>query len=279
MKICNKNMLYLQIDRLGMVDDVYRQYVKCLSAKKGAILVVGPERSGISTTLYASLGYLNNSSKKVVTLERPVEFNFFRINQVNLKDNADFKSEFSRILEMDSDIIMVDHAEKKEVLDSICDASNQGKLVLSSVYSNDIISMLKRLESENINMDLFLSNTICVLSRRLIRLLCPACKVKRDISAAERESLMASGIDIKDMSEVYDDKGCSMCNNSGYKEKTGIFELLVMDDDVKTKILNRDYESLKDFFVKRMTLKDDVFFKLKNGVTSPSEVLRALGLY
>jgi general secretion pathway protein E len=278
LRLLDRATFLLDLEELGFSEDNYNKFNKLIHYDHGIILLTGPTGSGKTTTLYAALSKINNPGINIITLEDPVEYNLEGINQiqVNPKVGLTFANGLRSILRHDPNVIMVGEIRDKETAEMAIQASLTGHLVFSTLHTNDASSAIIRLIDMGIEPYLIASSLIGVMAQRLVRLNCPNCSIP-DIPP--KELLSEIGIDENDIlnSKLMKGKGCRQCLNEGYYGRTGIFELLIIDEEIRNLILKRPSSNdiKKEGLKKGMkTLRMDGIEKVKKGQTTISEVLR-----
>ena len=268
----------LIMSRIGLSDRDYKVFNKLISRPYGIILIVGPTGSGKSTTLSAALETINKPGINIITVEDPVEYKIDGITQVPVgKTNAkiNFAKALRSILRQDPDVIMVGETRDSETAEISLRASLTGHMVFTTLHTNDAPSSLSRLIDMGCEPFLVAASVSGVLAQRLLRKLCPKCK--EPYTPAEKE-ILTLGIKREDCSETwFRKKGCSFCNNLGYKGRIGAFELLEVDSRIEKEVINgAELEKVKALALENgmKTLRDDAIDKLNNGITSVEEVLR-----
>jgi general secretion pathway protein E len=244
-----------------------------LNRANGILLVTGPTGSGKTTTLYAALNRIHDESKNIITVEDPVEYQIKGIGQihVNTKVGLTFASGLRSILRQDPDVIMVGEIRDTETAEIAVQASLTGHLVLSTLHTNDASSALARLLDMGVEPFLAASSVAGVLAQRLVRVLCTHCKEAYAPKASELEFFP------KPPRQLYHAKGCDKCGDTGYQGRTGIFELLAVDNGVRSMVTERkDAVSIKNYAITRgmRTLRADGIEKAERGVTTLEEILR-----
>lgn len=275
-RLLDKTSVLLGLAELGMRSATLEVYDKLIKRPFGIILVTGPTGCGKTTTLYASLSIINSAEKNIITIEDPVEYqlNMIRQTQINPKAGLTFASGLRSILRQDPDIIMVGEVRDIETAEIAIQAALTGHLVFSTLHTNDAAGALTRLIDMGIEPFLISSSIIGVLAQRLVRVICPKCKEKLIPTEAMLEDLQLKRAD--DIA-FYRGKGCPHCRDTGYIGRTGIFELLVINDDIKKLIIAKAPvdEIKKEAMASGMkTLRDDGIEKALAGVTSVEEALR-----
>jgi len=263
-----------------------------LQRPDGIILVTGPTGSGKTTTLYAALNRIHTEEKNIITVEDPIEYQLKGIGQihVNPKIGLTFATGLRSILRQDPDVIMVGEIRDLETAQIAMQASLTGHLVLSTLHTNDAPSALVRLIDMGIEPFLVASSLTVVLAQRLVRTICPHCKVSYEATDIERSYFTKSGLPPTHPSPsrgegkggdasllLYRGEGCEKCKGKGYFGRTGIFELLVIDNEIRPMITDRiDSQSIKSHAISRgmKTLRQDGIEKVLKGITTLEEVLR-----
>jgi general secretion pathway protein E len=275
MRILHKEGIVIDLDKLGFPSDTLSKFNNLIKRPNGIILVTGPTGSGKTTTLYGALDKLNSPDKKIITVEDPIEYQLKGINQIQVKPKIglNFANTLRHIVRQDPDIIMIGEIRDLETAEIAIQSALTGHLVFSTLHTNDAPSAMTRLVDMGVE-DFLLSSTILgVLAQRLVRVICPSCK---EIVSSESEREELAKIGMEDVA-LYKGVGCETCAHTGYYGRTGIFELMVVDDDIRKLILKgSDANQLKE--VARAhgmrTLVEDGFQKVRAGITTLSEVLR-----
>jgi len=218
-----------------MNQQVGEGYKKALSRPHGIILVTGPTGSGKTTTLYAGLSSINQTSRNILTIEDPVEYMLPGVGQtqVNTKVDMTFARGLRAILRQDPDVVMVGEIRDVETAEIAVQASLTGHLVLSTLHTNTAIGAVTRLQDMGVEPFLLSSSLVAVMAQRLVRLLCTDCRESAEATSAECELL---GIEKEDAIDLYHAKGCTQCNLTGYRGRTGIYELIEVDEALRTAI-------------------------------------------
>ena len=278
MRILDRSAVLLSLEDLGLEGKKLETMNSLIHRPHGIILVTGPTGGGKTTTLYAGLERINSPDKKIITIEDPVEYQILGINQiqVNNKVNLTFANGLRSILRQDPDIVLVGEIRDRETADIAIHASLTGHLVFSTLHTNDSASAITRLIDMGIEPFLVASSLVAVVAQRLIRFLCQVC---REPYTPIEDELQRIGIDksIITNGRLYRSRGCGLCLGTGYSGRTGIFEILVVDDDVRNLTLSTsDSTSIKRKAMEHgmTTLKMDGANKILRGLTSVDEVLR-----
>lgn len=277
LRLLDKSNL-LSLEKLGLSGDRLKLVDELIHRPYGIILVTGPTGSGKTTTLYAAISKLNSPQKNIITVEDPIEYQLEGVGQmqVNPKINLTFANGLRSILRQDPDILMVGEIRDLETAEIAVRASLTGHLVFSTLHTNDAAGAITRLLDIGIEPYLVSSSVIAVIAQRLVRLICPYCK---EPYVPEERELDKIGLKIKDVpgGTLYKGRGCPGCLNTGYRGRTGIFELLTIDEDIRGLILARTETGMvKKKAVERgmKTLRMDGADKVKSGLTTIPEVIR-----
>ncbi|HXX76620.1 MAG TPA: type II secretion system ATPase GspE [Nitrospiraceae bacterium] len=269
-KLLNLSEMGFSADRLGVIQQL-------IQLSHGIILVTGPTGSGKTTTLYAALSQINAPDKNIITVEDPIEYQLLGIGQmqVNPKINLTFAAGLRSILRQDPDVIMIGEIRDRETAEIAIHASLTGHLVFSTLHTNDAASAATRLIDMGIEPFLVASSVVAVLAQRLVRRVCKDC---RQAYPPDDEELIRLGIvPPKARPMFYRGTGCAACSQTGYRGRTGIYELLVMDDEIRRLIgAKADSTAIKQAAVSKgmITLKDDGADKVFHGITTTEEVMR-----
>ncbi|MBQ9369576.1 MAG: Flp pilus assembly complex ATPase component TadA [Clostridia bacterium] len=266
----------IKLTDLGMLPQNAEKFMRVCEAPNGVVLVTGPTGSGKSTTLYTVLQDLNKPTVNVTTIEDPVEKKVFGINQVqtNHKAGLDFASALRSILRQDPDIVMIGEIRDNETADIAMRAAITGHLVLSTLHTNDAVSTVARLIDMDVPPYLVAAALNGVLAQRLVRKLCPKCKKKIEVTPAQRNILKDPNL-----TECYGAVGCPNCSFTGYKGRTSIHEVLVVDTGMRELITkNATTEELREYAKKEgmIFMDENVRIKIREGVTSVDEYMRTI---
>lgn len=275
LRILNRASMFLELSGLGISPVTLQRFSRLLYKNNGAILVTGPTGSGKTTTLYAVLAKLNGTQRKIITIEDPVEYQLKGVNQmqVNPKVNFTFATGLRSIVRHDPDVILVGEIRDRETAEIAVQAALTGHLVFSTLHTNDAAGAVTRLLDMGVEEFLVASTLRGVLAQRLVRLICPQCKIPDDPPPDELKRL---GFDPSGVA-FYRGAGCEHCKGIGYRGQTGIYELLEIDPAIESLILSRTSSTLiRETAVKDgMTLlRQDGWEKVRAGMTTLSEVLR-----
>ncbi|MHB1458223.1 MAG: type II secretion system ATPase GspE [Thermoleophilia bacterium] len=281
LRLLDKSSIMLNLTDLGFSDRALKRFEVSFRKPYGAILVTGPTGSGKSTTLYATLNVLNSKEKNIITVEDPVEYRLSGINQtqINIKAGLTFASGLRAILRSDPDIVMVGEIRDKETAQIAIEAALTGHLVLSTLHTNDAPGALTRLTEMGIEPFLTASAIECVLAQRLARKLCPNCK---EPYQPTDEALSQNGFPQEVMGEditLYKPSGCPRCNNTGYKGRLGIYEVMIVSEAIERLTVERksaDEISRVAQAEGMLSLREDGIDKVVKGVTSMEEIARVI---
>lgn len=280
LRILDKSSVLIPLEDLGFTSDVLDKFKQVIKRPNGIILVTGPTGSGKTTTLYAALDKINTLDKNIVTIEDPVEYQLKVINQsqVNPKAGFTFASGLRSILRQDPDIVMVGEIRDYETGEIAIRAALTGHLVLSTLHTNDAPGAITRLIDMNVEPFLVSSSVICVMGQRLVRCICPDCKVSFRPSKQFIGKLRAMvEVDIPDDFELYRGSGCSKCKNTGFRGRTTINELMIPNDVIHDLIVNKASSGDIKREARRIgmrTLREDGILKVLEGITTIEEVVR-----
>lgn len=278
MRLLDKTSVLLKLEDIGFSTDKLKIFSRLIHRPHGIILLTGPTGSGKTTTLYAALTRINSPDKNIITVEDPIEYQIRGIGQiqVNPKINLTFANGLRSILRQDPDVIMVGEVRDLETGEIAIQASLTGHLVFSTLHTNDSAGAITRLIDMGIEPFLASSSVIAIMAQRLVRIVCPDCRQKYSPGEEElREIGIHSALAGK--KPLYRAVGCEHCLGTGYRGRTGIFELLVLDDDIRTLILkNYDSNTIKRTATEKgmLTLRQDGAKKVLKGITTIEEVLR-----
>jgi len=278
LRILDKSNLQVDMTKLGFESDQLKDFMEAIEKPYGMVLVTGPTGSGKTTTLYSALNHLNKPGDNIMTAEDPVEYNFHGINQVQIKEDIGltFASALRSFLRQDPDIIMVGEIRDFETAEISVKAALTGHLVLSTLHTNDAPSTITRLLNMGIEPFLVSSSVILMLAQRLARKICTQCKIEEKLSESALLKLGFAEDEIKDV-KIFKGKGCTECNNSGYKGRVALYEVMPVKDEIKELILEgASAQELKKLAIRlgMKTLRRSGLNKVKAGITSIEEVLR-----
>jgi MSHA biogenesis protein MshE len=282
MRLLDQSGGLLKLEHIGMPDDIVAMFRKYIHQPHGIVLVTGPTGSGKTTTLYGALNELNSPEKKIITVEDPVEYRLPRINQVqvNTKVGLTFAGVLRTALRQDPDIVMVGEIRDKETAEIALRAAMTGHLVLSTLHTNDAVSTALRLIDMGAEGYIVGSSLQAVLAQRLVRRICSSCSGDDPLTAQSQSWLhgyLGEGVTPPPLKRG---AGCTQCNNTGYRGRIGIFELLQIDvglADALRRNDSADFARLASQQKGFISLADCAFAYAKQGITSLEEVIRVAG--
>lgn len=283
MRLLNRSGKLLSLEELGFPLPELEKYRRVVQMPYGLVLVTGPTGSGKSTTLYATLSVVNSVEKNIITVEDPIEYRLDGLNQVqvNVRAGLTFANGLRSILRSDPDIIMIGEIRDAETARIAVESALTGHLVFSTIHTNDAAGAITRLGDMEIETFLTASSLTAVVAQRLARILCPHCKQAYEIT---REQLLTNIPDFplcegEEKLTLYRSKGCFRCSNTGYKGRVGIYELLLVNEEIRRLTLDHASGSqLKDAAIGAgmITLRQDGLRKVKEGITSVEEIMRVI---
>lgn len=277
MRILDKTSLMLGLPDLGFLSDDQAKFERQINLPDGIILVTGPTGSGKTTTLYGCLNYMNKPDRKLITVEDPVEYQMSGINQVpvNSSIGMTFPAALRSILRQAPNIIMIGEIRDLETASIATNASLTGHLVLSTLHTNDAPSAIARLVDIGIKPFLVSTSVRAVVAQRLVRRLCPKCKAPAELSEYEMNMLHIDAGQLGD-ARIMRPTGCELCRGKGYKGRMGIFEIFLVDDEVRNMINNNASTIALRQRARELgmrTLREDGIRKVLAGMTTAEEVL------
>ncbi len=278
MRLLDKSKQRLEIPSIGFHPDIDEVVRRLIVKSHGIVLVTGPTGSGKTTTLYACLSHINSADKNILTIEDPVEYELGGVGQMQVSPKIDFTfaSGLRSILRQDPDVIMVGEIRDLETVEIAIQASLTGHLVFSTLHTNDAPGAITRLLDMGVEPFLISSSVLAVIGQRLIRTLCHDCKVQGELSEVHCREL---GLDVSKYrsSPIFgpSENGCPLCQGTGYLGRMGIHELMMIDDTVRSQIMDRaNSTQLRASSNSLKSLRWDGAIKLLDGVTSFEEILR-----
>jgi type IV pilus assembly protein PilB len=277
-RILDRQMLKLDLTELGFEEESLEKFQEAIRRPWGIILVTGPTGSGKTNTLYSAVSTLNSLEKNIMTAEDPVEFNISGLNQVHIKEEIglDFPRVLRSFLRQDPDIMLVGEMRDRDTVDIAIKAALTGHLVFSTLHTNDAPSSIPRMVNMGVEPFLIADSMILVAAQRLVRRLCQKCKVPHKLP---EKALLDIGFlpdEVKSV-QIWKAGGCDYCNNTGYKGRTALYEIMPVDDEIREQILMRaQSREMKKKAIENgmLTLRRSGLIKIKNAVTSIEEVLR-----
>ncbi len=277
-RILDKSMMKLDLTKLGFEKKSLDIFKNAICRPWGIILVTGPTGSGKTNTLYSAILTLNALEKNIMTAEDPVEVHITGINQINVKDEIglSFSASLRSFLRQDPDIMLVGEMRDFETVDIAIKAALTGHLVFSTLHTNDAVTTITRLMNMDVEPYLIADSVVLIVAQRLVRRLCQKCRSPHKLPLEALVDIGFSQEEAKDV-KVYKPNGCSLCHNTGYQGRIGLFEVLEITEEIKGLILSRERSSkIKEQTIKQgmTTLRQSGLVKIKQGITSIEEVLR-----
>ncbi len=279
LRILDPAQIMLDLKSIGFSKHNLEKYQELIEKPNGILLVTGPTGSGKSTTLYATLNILNSTEKKIMTIEDPVEYRLDGINQLQAKPKIGltFAAGLRSFLRQDPDIMLVGEIRDKETADIAIQSALTGHLVLSTLHTNDAPSSIVRLIDMGVEPFLISSSVIGVIAQRLVRKICPYCKKEIPINDEVKKVMEEFNISPGEM-RIFHGEGCQHCKGTGYKGRTAIFELMVINDSIREMIYkNATLSEIRETAIKKngmITLKEDGLRNIIQGITTIEEVVR-----
>jgi general secretion pathway protein E len=279
MRLLDKSTGIFSLDELGLWKDDLKKFDSLLYRSHGVIFVTGPTGSGKSTTLYACLNRINSAEKNVITIEDPIEYQLEGISQIQVasKKGMNFATSLRHVLRQDPDVIMVGEVRDIETARMAIQSSLTGHLVFSTLHTNDSAGAVSRLLDLGVEPYLVSSSLIAIIAQRLVRKVCPECKEPIEPSSHELRELGLGDVGTDNGGKFFVGAGCDKCFQTGYRGRTGIYEMMLINEDVQNLIYSRESAGK----IKRhtlnsgmQTLRMDGARKVLAGVTTISEVLR-----
>lgn len=279
LRLLEKERAFIPLEQLGFLPEALEKYQAMLSSAFGMILVGGPTGSGKTTSLYASIAQMDSDSRNIMTLEDPIEYHFNNITQVqvNPKAGITFAHGLRAFMRHDPDVIMVGETRDGETAEIGAQAALTGHLFLSSIHANDSVSAIFRMIDFGVEPYLIAATMIGVVAQRMVRRICPHCKTPYQPTADERaayEAEMGSEPIV-----FYTGKGCNFCNSTGYLGRIGVYETLILSDELRQMLVsNASAGEMKEQAHKEglITMRNDGMQKVKMQITTPAAVLRSV---
>ena len=277
LRLLDKSRATLALSELGFLPDSLTKFEEMLKVSYGIILISGPTGAGKTTSLYAAVNTLDRIENNIITVEDPVEYRFEKINQIQVNPRAGltFASGLRSILRLDPDIILIGEIRDAETANIAIQSALTGHLVLSSIHANDTVGVVLRLMDLGVEPFLVSSALIGVIAQRMVRRICPNCSSLTEVSNAEA---MAYEQEMQEKKETFMyGSGCKNCANTGYRGRTGVFEILDNSEEIKTMLLKGAtageirQQALKEGMI---PLAKDGMTKVKENMTTPTEIIR-----
>ncbi|MBE9507849.1 MAG: type II/IV secretion system protein, partial [Chloroflexi bacterium] len=269
----------LQLEELGFLPEAMAAYERLYNLPFGMIVVSGPTGAGKTTTLYATVNRLDRNENNIMTIEDPIEYQFGRINQIQVNRQAGitFAAGLRAIMRLDPNMILVGEIRDRETAETAVHAALTGHLVLSSIHSNDAVGALYRLIDLGVEPFLAASALAGVVAQRLVRRVCDHCRILADVSPEERlafEAEMGSA-----PARFYQGQGCNFCADTGYRGRVGVFEVLTISESIRRMVVQgagADEIKAQAIAEGMVPMRRDGMLKVQQGVTTPREVMRSV---
>ncbi len=278
LRLLDKSADILMLSDLGMHDDRISMLNRLIKSPYGIILVTGPTGSGKTTTLYAALSTINRPEINIITIEDPIEYQMDGVGQIQVNPKIDltFAAGLRSIVRQDPDVILIGEIRDRETAEIAIQSSLTGHLVFSTLHTNDAASAVTRLIDMGIEPFLVTSSVVAIIAQRLVRVLCPHCK---EVYTPDEDTLYNLGLSpaVLRNNTFYRKKGCNLCMQTGFRGRSAIFEILIVDDNIRKLVLKTsDANQISELAIKQgmITLQQDGIQKVLAGVTTTEEVLR-----
>lgn len=277
MRILNREDALLKLQNTGLEEDQLELLEKLLQNTSGFILITGPTSSGKTNLIYSILDSLNNPEKNIITLEDPIEYQMEGVRQTQINEiiGFSFLKALRSVVRQDPDVLMLGEIRDDDTARLAIQASLIGTLVLSTFHTFDVPALVTRFIEMGITNSVIAQSVRAVIATRLVRKICEVCKEPYNLSLEEKNIFGQEAF------KTYIGKGCSACKETGYRGRTGIYEITYFDDEIKSCIIEKQPASYFHNFLKKKqthTMKNSAIHKVKKGVTSLSEVARVLGI-
>lgn len=279
MRLLSERSRQFSLEDLGLSESDLQKVQEAYHKPHGLLLATGPTGSGKTTTLYAILKLINKRDVNIMTIEDPVEYQMDNVNQiqVNPKTELTFAKGLRSIVRQDPDVILVGEIRDDETADIAINSAMTGHLVLSSLHTNDAVTAFPRLMDMNVEGYLVASTVNVIIAQRLVRKICPKCKVSVELSIADLDPQIVKYLGKAKKIQTYKGKGCSVCHQTGYVGRIGVFEVLEMNEALNTAIVSKkDVDDLRKLALKSgmKTMMQDGIEKVQQGITTIDELLR-----
>jgi general secretion pathway protein E len=281
LRVLGRSESVFDLPELGLGKESIAKLRRLIHSPFGMVLVSGPTGSGKTTTLYAALKELDSENQNIMTIEDPVEYNFSRIQQIQVNRAADitFAAGLRGIMRLDPDIVLVGEIRDSETAEAATQAALTGHLVLSSLHANEASGAFYRLDHLGVERYLLVSASIGVVAQRLVRKICPHCRQEKDLSP-KAQAAYESALGEK-LERVSHGEGCTYCGHSGYLGRTGVFEVMAVDDEIRSIIMaGGSSNEVKAAAIANgmLTMQQDGVAKIKAGITTPEEIIRKVSV-
>ncbi len=279
LRALDKSNLSIGLEKLGFLAEPLADFKEAISRPFGIILVTGPTGSGKSTTLYSILNEMNIPEKNIITIEDPVEYQIAGITQIAARPEIglDFSRGLRAVLRQSPDVIMVGEIRDLETADIAIKASLTGQMVLSTLHTNDAAGAITRLVNMGVEPFLVASSLVMACAQRLLRRICPDCKVEEEIPKEVLKEIREKYPEARSVDKFYKGRGCPSCDGTGYRGRMGTLETLLVDDRIRDMInRERPEKEIKEYLASKgmKTLRDNAMSKFIKGWTTLEEVLR-----
>jgi general secretion pathway protein E len=276
LRILDRSDLSIDLAALGMPENVLRNYMRVITQPHGLILITGPTGSGKTTTLYGTLEKINSVKHKIVTVEDPVEYQLQGITQIQVNANIglSFASGLRSIVRQDPNILMIGEIRDSETADIAIESALTGHLVFSTLHTNDAAGAVTRLQDMGIESYLLSSSLLAIQAQRLVRRVCIGCV--QEVAMSDDEALVL-GVEQRDYPLLRRGMGCERCGGTGYRGRVGLYELLMLSDAIRHLVTSgADANVIRKQAIAEgmLTLREDALQKLREGLTTPEEVVR-----
>lgn len=276
LRILDRGDMAVDLAELGMPRAVLRDYQSVINQPHGMVLITGPTGSGKTTTLYATLEKISNETQKIITVEDPVEYQLPGITQiqVNAAIGLGFAQGLRSIVRQDPDVLMVGEIRDHDTAEIAIESALTGHLVFSTLHTNDAAGAITRLQDMGVEGYLISSSLLAVQAQRLVRRVCTDCAQERELSADEAAVLR---VDPAGWPPLRRGAGCERCGNTGYRGRIGLYELMPMSDEIRHRVASgADANEIRQQAIREgmRTLRQDALDKLRDGLTTPEEVVR-----
>lgn len=277
LRVLDKSVSLFKLSDLGMAQETLDVYQRSLESPFGMVLISGPTGSGKTTTLYASVNQLDPKTRNIMTIEDPIEYHFPNINQiqVNRQADIDFASGLRAIMRLDPDIILLGEIRDAETTNAAIQAALTGHLVLTSIHANDAVGALLRLIDLGVEPFLAVSGVVASVAQRLVRRVCPYCRVLAPSPPAEAMAYQSEMQEVR--TEFYYGRGCNFCARTGFLGRVGVYEVLPLTEAIRQLVTRQTPSAdIKAAAMREgmITMRRDGMIKARNGITTPGEVLR-----
>jgi general secretion pathway protein E len=277
LRVLDKSLSLIALEDLGCLPESLGCYSQMLRTPFGMVLVGGPSGAGKTTTLYASVNELDQKELNTVTVEDPIEYHFDDVTQIQVNPRADitFGSGLRSIMRLDPDVILVGEVRDSETAGLATQAALTGHLVLSSIHANDAVGILFRLIDLGVEPFLVSSALVGVISQRLVRRVCSHCRTPSDVPPEEQAAYAEELGERPD--QLYYGAGCNFCANTGYVGRTGVFEVLMLSEELRGMLLKgASSQEMKARAISEgmITMRRAGMLKVQEGITTPHEVIR-----